>query len=269
MPELPEMETYRNLLTELVAGRRITDARVNRPKSINIPPDPFRKELVGRTVTEVHRRAKYLIFRLDSGYNLLLHLMLGGWMHFGSEEDKPDRNTQVEIDFGPKTLYFIGLRLGFLHLLSDEALAEELRELGPEPLDARYTEQEFRERLAGKKGALKPLLTDQHWVAGIGNCYSDEICFDAGLLPTRKCGELEANAARALYRSIANVLQRAILKGGYMENPLYNGDRLTGGYNDACLVYDRGGEACFRCGHPIVFERIWSRKVFYCFHCQR
>ncbi|GIP32653.1 Fpg/Nei family DNA glycosylase [Paenibacillus sp. J2TS4] len=269
MPELPEMETYRMLLTKLVVGKPITDVRVGRPKSINVLPDRFHGELVGRTIMEIQRRAKYLIFRLDSGSSLLLHLMLGGWMHFGTEADKPDRNTQVEIDFGAGTLYFIGLRLGFLHLLTEPQLSERLGELGPEPLALDFSEATFRERLQSKKGALKPLLTNQQWIAGIGNCYSDEICFEAGLLPTHNSGEIGPDVASALFRSMRTVLQRAIHKGGYMENPLYCGDGLTGGYNDAYLVYDRGGEACYRCGHSIVSDHLSSRKVFYCSNCQR
>ncbi|MCZ8515861.1 endonuclease VIII [Paenibacillus filicis] len=268
MPELPEMETYRRLLAENLVGRKITGVAVNREKSVNMPEPLFAAKLMNRTVTDISRRAKHLLFHLDSDETLLLHLMLGGWMHLGTEQDKPDRSTQVELSFSTFTLYFIGLRLGYLHLLNDEVLRLHLAPLGPEPLSSGFTETFFSGMVKRKKGTLKLQLVDQKWIAGIGNCYSDEICFAAKLLPTRRIDELSPGETGNLYHSIHLVLNDAIRKGGYMENPLFAGDALTGGYNDSCLVYDRGGEQCGRCGGEIVQDEISARKMFYCPGCQ-
>ncbi|SEM94611.1 formamidopyrimidine-DNA glycosylase [Mesobacillus persicus] len=152
MPELPEMETYRRLLSERIVGKPITDIEVNRDKTINAPPRQFVEELKGKTITAVGRRAKHLIFELSTGKSLLLHLMLGGWMYYGSDEDNPDRTKQVTLSFGQQKLYFIGLRLGFLHLYNAKELASELSDLGPEPLDPGFTYEKFHEIFADRKG---------------------------------------------------------------------------------------------------------------------
>ncbi|MFC3771924.1 Fpg/Nei family DNA glycosylase [Paenibacillus sp. GCM10012303] len=268
MPELPEMETYRMLLSQRMLHQPIVTVEVEREKSINVPFEAFRQRVEARSVTGISRRAKHLLFHLNSGDILLLHLMLGGWMFYGTEEEKPDRTTQVVLSFGQRNLYFIGLRLGFLHLLSREEADSRLAELGPEPLEPGFSEADLQRRLMRKRTMLKPALADQKTIAGIGNCYSDEICFDAGLLPTRKTYSLSPSDFGALYRSMNRVLREAIRFGGYMEDPLFPGDALTGGVNSRCTVYDRGGEPCIRCGSPIVQEELASRKVFYCTNCQ-
>lgn len=268
MPELPEMETYRKLLMEKVGECAITHAEVNRVKSINISPDQFGLELIGKRIVKVERRAKYILFQLDSGKWLLLHLMLGGWMFYGKEEDKPNRTFQVILRFGEYSLYFIGLRLGYLHLLTTEELAEKLAGLGPEPLESTFTAGQFLDMWKRKGGRIKTALVNQNFISGIGNCYSDEICFHAGLLPMRKGKELSPEEVFRLYHSIQTILHEAIEYGGYMEYPFYRGDRLTGSYDEKCKVYDRGDQPCVHCQQPIIKEEISSRKVFYCKNCQ-
>lgn len=139
MPELPEMETYRQQLTRLIQGAPITGAEVTRPKSLNVEPETFIHKLTGNRIVRIDRRAKHLLFHLVTGEVLLLHLMLGGWMFYGTEDEKPDRTTQVVIHFGTKHLYFIGLRLGYLHMHTLPEVDLLLGKLGPEPLDSSFT----------------------------------------------------------------------------------------------------------------------------------
>ncbi len=268
MPELPEMENYRTLLTSKIEGKLITGAQVNRDKSINMPPDEFINRVNNRTIITIERRAKHLLFHLDSEDVLLLHLMLGGWMFYGTEEEKPQRTVQVQLSFGDKHLFFIDLRLGYLHLHSSSGIEDQLSHLGPEPLDAHFTEMMFSEMISAKRGILKTLLVDQHFISGIGNLYSDEICYDSRLLPTNKSNELTPTQTSRLYQSIRSVLPEAIRYGGYMEDPFYRGDTLTGTYNSHCKVYDEEGKPCLRCGHPIIKREISSRKCFFCNNCQ-
>ncbi|MDF2680729.1 MAG: Fpg/Nei family glycosylase [Brevibacillus sp.] len=268
MPELPEMETYRRLLQQQIGGLTITDTHVDREKTINLPVDRFAQIIRGNRLTLIDRRGKHLLFHLENSYVLLLHLMLGGFLYLGTAEDKLSRTSQVTLSFGSRILYFHGLRLGYLHLLTTEQIDERLADLGPEPLATAFTASHLAQLLSGKRGILKTALVDQHWLAGIGNCYSDEICFHAGILPTRRIPELSPEDGTRLYHSMQAVLSEAMQFGGYMETPLYQGDGLTGGYNDRCRVYDRGGEPCLRCGHAIVGDRLSSRKVFFCTHCQ-
>ncbi|WP_449536581.1 bifunctional DNA-formamidopyrimidine glycosylase/DNA-(apurinic or apyrimidinic site) lyase [Ferdinandcohnia sp. Marseille-Q9671] len=268
MPELPEMETYKNLLQLKVAGHTIQSVEVNREKSINTPVSDFTRELVGTKIISVKRRGKHLIFELETGKRLLLHLMLGGLMYIETENDTISRTKQVILSFASHHLTFIGLRLGYLHLLTPKEIDDEFSDLGPEPLQPDFTPQQFEKLIENKRGRLKTTLVDQHFIAGIGNCYSDEICFEAGLLPTRTFDTLDETQTEKLYHSIQSVLQEAIRFGGYIEQPLFKDDQLTGGYNEKCKVYDREGQTCIRCGSKIVKKLISSRKTFFCANCQ-
>lgn len=269
MPELPEMETYRNLLLPRLRGQRITHVHVGRERSLNLPSAEFIRSVQHSTVMDVKRRAKYLLFQLDTDHVLLLHLMLGGLLYWGTEEDKPDRTVQITLSFGKDRLYFIGLRLGYLHLHSAESVRTLLSKLGPEPLASDFGLEQFRKAMAGKRGKLKTTLTDQTVLAGIGNCYVDEICHAAGLRPDRTLSSLSDQEMASLYDGLRSVLAEAVSVGGYMEVPLYAGDRLTGGYNARCRVYDREGEPCPRCGSAIIRLELASRKTFLCPGCQR
>lgn len=268
MPELPEMERYREALAQHFVGKQITGVEINREKSINFPTAVFVKEVQGTTVTSIQRRAKHLLISLSSGKYLLLHLMLGGWLYIGSDADSPERTKQVILSFGEKKLFFIGLRLGYLHLVQEDERNQKFDELGPEPFDPALHFEDFKNRLQTRKKAIKTILVDQTFIAGIGNCYSDEICFAAKVRTTKKAAELGEDQIRALFAAIQPVLTSALQYGGYMDHPIFGGDKLTGGYNDHLLVYDREHLPCRRCGSSIIKLEIISRKSFICPNCQ-
>jgi len=268
MPEWPEMEHYRRLLMERIGGRKITGAEIGRPRSINVDPDEFTRETVGSVVWYVEHRGKYLIFHLDTGKRLLLHLMVGGSLFFGTGEEKPDRTAQITIRFPHGNLYFIGLRLGYLHLLTVKEANARLQELGPDPMDRRLDARAFAARFAGKRGMLKPALTDQSAVAGIGNCYADEMLHLAGIRPDVPVPRVDADAWQRLHGAMRTVLEEAAAHGGYMEMPLYAGDTQTGKAVRLLQVYDREGEPCPKCGGPIVKTELSGRKTFFCPACQ-
>ncbi|RFB18760.1 bifunctional DNA-formamidopyrimidine glycosylase/DNA-(apurinic or apyrimidinic site) lyase [Bacillus sp. HNG] len=268
MPELPEMETYKNLLQRKLAGHTIKDVEVNREKSINSSVADFKNQLIDNKITHIHRRGKHLIFNLASGKALLLHLMLGGLMYIESDDDIISRTKQVILSFDSHRLTFIGLRLGYLHLLTSKEVEEEFADLGPEPLEPSFTVQTFQQLTESKKGKIKSTLVDQQFIAGIGNRYSDEICFAAGLLPTRKLNSLDQSQFLKLHASIRSVLQEGIRYGGYIDLPLFKGDQLTGGFQGKFKVHDREGEPCTRCGSVIVKKDVSSRKTFFCANCQ-
>ncbi|MFG6495021.1 DNA-formamidopyrimidine glycosylase [Fictibacillus sp. UD] len=267
MPELPEMETYREFLSHNILHKPITNVEINREKSINQSVQSFTDAILGKNITSIKRRAKHLIFELSSGNYLLLHLMLGGLMFLGNTNNSPDRTKQIILSFGELQLNFIGLRLGYLHLLSKEELDEKLQDLGPEPLQLNI--DDFENRIQTKRGSLKPLLVDQKFIAGIGNCYSDEICFQAKIDPFRKASDLSVTEIKQLFDSMKPVLTRAIKYGGYMDFPMYEGDKKTGGYNSNTLVYEREGETCNRCGAEIKRAESTTHKSFYCPNCQK
>src|SRR5690606_13822444 len=150
-------------------GHVIQDVEVNREKSINTSVSDFTKELVGNKITQIHRRGKHLFFDLESGNKLLLHLMLGGLMYIETNNDTISRTKQVILRFASHQLCFIGLRLGYLHLLTPDQVESELADLGPEPMQAGFTLQSFEDLVENKRGMLKTTLVDQDFIAGIGN----------------------------------------------------------------------------------------------------
>jgi formamidopyrimidine-DNA glycosylase len=267
MPELPEMENYRLLLSRLIMNKPIKDITITREKTINKDVGIFRKGVLQHAIVSIERRAKHLLFILDSGSVLLLHLMLGGSMFYG--EEAPERTAQVIFYFDEFNLYFLGLRLGYLHLHNSDEVKHVLAKLGPEPLDYHFKIEDFLLRLKGRRTNLKVTLVDQSVISGIGNCYSDEICFVAQLLPTRRVNSLTEEERKQLYQAMQTVLKEAIHYGGYMDSPLYEGDRLTGQFDARCRVYDRGGEPCVRCGNLLVKEEVSAKKCYYCRHCQK
>ncbi|MDY0406824.1 DNA-formamidopyrimidine glycosylase [Virgibacillus sp. 179-BFC.A HS] len=260
MPELPEMENYKNYLQQKVVGKTVTHVAVNREKSVNLPAAAFIEQVTNQQITAVNRRAKYLVFHLQNGSSLLLHLMLGGWMFYGDETDKPDHTVQVQLTFGDKRLYFFGLRLGYLHLLNATQLDEEFADLGPEPLTGNLPQDVFTNQLKSKRGKLKAALLDQSFIAGIGNRYSDEILWQAQLKPQRDADELNIDEALGLYQSIKMILQEAIKSGGYMDEPFFSGDGKTGGYKQKMRVHGLQGKPCQRCGTPIVEKKLLPVK---------
>lgn len=269
MPELPEMEHYRIQLSKYLLDKPITEVEVNREKSLNITSDQFREGLIGRKIIFIERRAKHLLFHLDNGRRLLLHLMLGGLIYLGGQDDRPNRSTQIEISFGPDlVLYFIGLRLGYLHEMSAKEAEDTLSHLGPEPFGKKMNLAVFSQVLRKRRGSLKTVLVNQEVIAGIGNCYADEIAFAAGIMPTVKVQNLGEDDLNRLYEAMRETLSEMTAAGGYMEMPLTHEDTVTGGAKDRLHVYDREGEACPRCGDKIVKVEMNGRKVFYSPGCQ-
>ncbi|GGH76416.1 formamidopyrimidine-DNA glycosylase [Pullulanibacillus pueri] len=268
MPELPEMENYKRLLHPMLRNKTVDAVVINRSKSVNEPENIFMKNITGKEIIAIDRRAKYLLFHLDSGHVLLLHLMLGGKLFFGKEEDSPDRTKQIIMTFGEDRLFFIGLRLGYLHILTPADIEEQLGHLGPEPLDSSFTLDVFKESLTHKRTNIKNVLLDQDIIAGIGNRYSDEICFEAKILPKRKTIDLAETEVQALFQAIKMVLTEAVAAGGYMDQPLFKGDNQTGRYLPHFKVHGKEGAICPRCGGTIEMETMASRKVYYCPQCQ-
>ena len=271
MPELPEMENYLLLLSPLVIGKEIQKAEIRRDKTINLPAESFSSLVEGELITAIERRGKQLLFHLSNSYTLVLHLMLGGWLYYkdgDKQEEGPTSQVIFSFEAGQK-IYFCNLRLGYLHIYPTNNISEVLREMGPDVFSNHFTLEYLTSILKNKKAQLKPIMINQKLMAGVGNAYSDEICYGAKIRPTIKANSLNSAEIRELYDQSRKVLQRAVDYGGYMEEPLHEQDHLTGGYNQHFYVYDREGEQCFRCAGQIVKEIKAGRKIFYCPACQR
>ena len=279
MPELPEVETLRRDLEKEVVGKRIKQVDVSGMRSIRRHPNKkhFAGKLEGRKITGIDRRGKYLLVKLEGGDILVVHLGMSGQLlrSKGAAREKPDKHTHVVITFTQAgRLRFVDPRtFGELFVTTPEELPDEVPELGHlgfDPLDDMMSWTHFGGMLQDRKAKLKALLMDQKFVAGIGNIYSDEILFAAGLRYDRTSDSLSTQEVRRLYRSMVETLQEAIKhRGSSLADEQYRdlfGE--IGDFQSLHKVYDRAGEACRRCRSTIVRVKANGRSSFLCPQCQ-
>jgi len=271
MPEIPEIETVRRQLEANVVGKRISQVIVNREKTLNVPAEEFMRVLTERRMISVRRRAKQIIMSFDNNCSVVVHFMLEGFMRlFYSDEEIEGRPSVALLLTGNEKLGLYKLNLGYAHLsyTTDLAKLEELVDLGPEPLDTAFTYKQFADLLNERKGMIKPLLMDQQFIAGIGNVYSNETLFCAGVLPERKVSSLSEEEKKKLYDCIREILKEAIELGGVYEEKFTSDDELTGRYEARLKVAYRTGQPCYTCGHLIETKRVGGRNAFFCTVCQ-
>ena len=278
MPELPEVETIRRDLEKEVVGRRIKAVEVSGLRSIRRhgTKKQFISRLEGRKVTGVERRGKYLLVRLEGGELLVVHLGMSGqllWSKAGKEERA--RHTHVVITFAtPGQLRFLDPRtFGELFVTAADELdaaVPELAHLGFDPVAEAISWTRFGELLHARHRKLKDLLMDQRFIAGIGNLYSDEILWSAGLRYDRPSDDLTSQEIRRLYRAMSEVLHDAIKhRGSSLADEQYRDlYGVVGGYASEHHVYDREGQPCHRCRSPIVRIKYGGRSHFSCERCQ-
>jgi formamidopyrimidine-DNA glycosylase len=278
MPELPEVEVMRRDLEKEIVGKKIKTVEVSGTRSVRRHRNKkdFTSQVEGRKIVSVQRRGKYLVMRLDGPEALVVHLgMSGQQLRAKSAREKAPKHTHVVITFTQGGLLrFVDPRtFGEMFVTKFDELeeqVEELAHLGLDPLETAMSWELFGRMLAEKKARLKPLLMDQKFIAGIGNVYSDEILFEAGLNWERQSDSLSQQEVRRLYRAISETLQDAVkYRGSSLADEQYvDLFGKPGEYQSHHQVYGREGEACMRCRRPIQRSRYSNRSTFYCAACQ-
>jgi formamidopyrimidine-DNA glycosylase len=298
VPELPEVETLRQDLSREVVGRKIKAVAVANGRSVrrHASAKAFRAPLEGRTIKWVGRLGKYLVVALDSGDSLVVHLgMSGQLLRVKSAKEPKVKHTHVVITFtqagelryvDPRTFgeMFVstpptkpdGTKLSPVSQSpggDGEAVRKavpELAHLGFDPIEDLISWDRFGLMLRQHKAGLKSLLMDQSFMAGIGNLYSDEILFAAGLRYDRISDQLSATEVRRLYRALVETLAEAIKhRGSTLADEQYRdlfGE--VGDFQGQHQVYNREGQPCRRCRTPITRLKVGGRSTFFCDHCQ-
>ena len=278
MPELPEVEVVRRDLEREVVGKKIKGVDVDGMRSIRRyrQRKQFTSELDGRKITAVGRRGKYLVVRLDDGNALIIHLgMSGQLLRAKSARETVPKHTHVTITFtqGGQLRFVDPRTFGEMFVTPfdgiDEAV-DELAHLGIDPLESAMSWDYFGELVSQRHVKLKAALMDQKFLAGIGNIYSDEILFNAGLRWDRMSDSLSPEEVRRLYRALIETLQDAVkYRGSSLADEQYvDLFGKPGEYQEHHQVYGREGEACARCRRPIQRARYSNRSTFYCDACQ-
>jgi len=272
VPELPEVETLARDLCRLACGAEFKAVTVYWPRSVAMPSaEELVQGLPGQRVLTVGRRGKFLHFSLSGPSHLLIHLRMSGHVQVGPATAPLDAHARVVFDLtdGRRLVFSDPRKFGRLYWLTRPDLV--LGALGPEPLADDLTLDAFRNLLARRKGALKPLLLNQALLAGMGNIYTDEALFRAGLHPLRKANTLTADEVERLYTAIRDVLQQAIgNRGTTLADARYRDAEGQPGHNRENLrVYRHTGEPCPRCGTPIERTVVGGRGTHFCPHCQK
>ena len=277
MPELPEVEVVRRDLEREVVGKRIKAVEVDGMRSVRRHHNrkQFINRLEGKRITGVQRRGKYILARLDDGDVLVIHLgMSGQLLRAKTARETRSKHTHVVITFtqGGQLRFVDPRTFGEMFVTAADALnkVSELNHLGIDPLETAMSWEQFGQLISERHAKLKPLLMDQKFLAGIGNVYSDEILWGAGLRWDRMSDSLSSQEIRRLYRSMVETLQDAVkYRGSSLADEQYVD--LFGRPGDFQLhhnVYARDGEYCRRCRHVIRRERFGGRSTFYCEACQ-
>jgi len=278
MPELPEVEVMRRDLDKEVVGRKIKSVEVTGTRTVRRHKNrkEFTDRLAGHKITAVQRRGKYLVLRLDGGDALVVHLgMSGQLLRAKTAREKAPKHTHVVITFVQGGLLrFVDPRtFGEMFVTAYDGIDEQVKELahlGVDPLEHPISWIDFGRMLATRSTRLKALLMDQTFIAGIGNLYSDEILFNAGLRWDHMSDSLSEQEIRRLYRAISETLQDAVKhRGSSLADEQYvDLFGKPGDYQQFHQVYAREGQPCPRCRQTIVRSRFSNRSTFYCEACQ-
>ncbi len=271
VPELPEVETIRRDLEPLVVGRTITGVDVD-PATIHLlaaaPVEVLRENLVGRTITSLGRRGKYLLLGLHDGRTLVIHLRMTGrllWRDSDALREQYER-ARLVLDDGHDLRWSDLRKFGTWRIYDD--LAPLLAKLGPEPIDAAFTLRQFRAALANRTAPIKAVLLDQRRMSGLGNIYVDEALFEAGIRPDTPAGSLSPAAQKRLYESSRTVLERGIENRGASFRDYVDGQGNEGRQHMFVKVFRRTGKPCYTCASPIERSVVGGRSTHYCPKCQ-
>lgn len=273
MPELPEVETIRRELRGKIRNRRIIDCTVLRPEIIAHPdPAAFCQGLKGEEILDVGRKAKYLIFLLGHGKQMVIHLRLSGTMSVLVPGQPQEKYARLTLQLEGCTLSFNEPRLlGRAYLIRNEEVIPELKGfygLGSEPISDSFDYEYLKGKLKHRKAIIKSLLLDQRVCAGMGNIYSDEALFRAGIRPTRRANRITDRELRALHRSLIQVIREGIENFGTSVSDYRRTDGTDGKFQKRLCVYGRENEPCRKCGTRIKIKKIGNRGTRYCPKCQ-
>lgn len=278
MPELPEVQTIVSDLNKILPGLKIADVWTDWFEN-------FKKELIGKKILNLQRRAKFILINLSENKTLIIHQKLTGHLLYGKWKWKENGWTSIisgPIQNDPRNRFLhliLNLSNGFQLALSDlrkfakvliwdtdelENLAD-IKNLGPEPLSKEFTFEKFQEIFSKKRGKIKQVLMDQGVISGIGNIYSDEILWEASVHPLKPTPTLHIEELKKIYKAIPKILNRAIRAGGDSMSDYRRPSGEKGGYQNIQNAYQMDGTKCKkRDGGIIERIKISGRSAHFC-----
>ena len=272
MPEIVEIEILKKESLELLKGKEIKETIVNKETILNVSGREFSRFTTGVKIINARRKGKVLILDLSNEHSIAIHFLLTGFMKLVEKCDK----SKVQIGFilsNGKCLYIGGImRGGFVKLIKSINVFEDesLKKLGIDAMSPDFTIDVFnRILLENKKKRIKQILMNQNIIAGIGNAYSDEILFRAGVMPDRKVYTLTKEEISKIYNAIFEVFKEAEKYGGESELTFVHLNGKKGEYQKHFKVHKMAGKLCPNCGGEIKVMKINGRSSYYCPKCQK
>jgi formamidopyrimidine-DNA glycosylase len=274
MPEIPDLEAIRGFLNERIVGVEVTRAEALIPHVVRSGAADFEATLTNNRFGEVLRRGKFLLFGLADERVLVVNPMLAGRFQYlqPAERKRPKTCVVMQLENGWQLRYSDRLLMGKIYVVPSDAImtVPMFAEMGPDALEV--SEAEFRERIKKHSGAIKNILTNHKFIAGIGNAYSDEILFEARIAPFRKRTTLSDAEIGALYRAIGKTLQRSIK----IVREQFKDELDYSEWRDHLKIHRKGGDGkdkqegrCPRCGTHITEIAPSQRVTSYCRTCQK
>lgn len=287
MPELPEVETIRRGLVSEIIDQEITQIEVRLSKMIKTSEEEFQKSIQGNFFSHIDRQGKLLIFHLKNTPHqaMLLHLKMTGQLIYRHENTQvagghpwptyngelPNKYSHVIFTFanGARLFFNDQRQFGYLKLVDQDFVMQEREKYGIEPLTQAFTRQAFFQLFEKRKTTVKALLLNQKIISGIGNIYTDEICFFARVNPNRVVNTLTPIEINTLYDATQTIIDTAIKHSGTTISDYVNTNGLRGNYSDYLYVYGRAGEPCQRCSGIITKDQVAGRGTHWCPECQK
>ena len=257
MPELPDVEVFRRYVNSTSLKQKIRNVEVEDKDILdNISSRSFQIKLKGETLKSATRHGKYLFISLNRDDKLLLHFgMTGKLKYYKNENDKPEY-SKVIFDFtnGYHLSYICPRKLGKISLIKDKEKFISEKKLGPDPLSDDFNWKDFKDLFEDRRGKIKSGLMNQKVIAGIGNVYSDEILFHAGVHPFTEIKKLSERELKKIYKQLKSVIKKAIDANADHEK-----------FPKNFLVTKRkDGEKCPKCGGTIKQKKYSGRSAHFC-----
>lgn len=273
MPELPEVETVKKGLQELIIGEEIAKVTVYYERIIqNTSILDFCESLIGQKIVDITRKGKYLIFIL-SDFILVSHLRMEGKYFVKNQEEKAKHEHIIFSFKSGKTLRYHDTRkFGTMDLFKTTNLEEVLRskplvDLGKEPLEIGFDAKYLKLKVKKSSRAIKAILLDQTIISGLGNIYANEVCFYARLNPSEPANTLTDEDFENIATGAKQVITKAIALGGTTIRTFVNVHEIDGRFQNELMVHMK--ENCSICGTKITKEFVSGRGTYYCKKCQK
>jgi len=272
MPELPEVETVKNILSPLIVSRTIKEIEIIYPRLIQSDINLFKSNIINRKIVSLSRKGKYLILDLDDDYELIVHFrMEGKFFNLPSLENNINKATSLyfKLDNDTYLLFNDTRKFGVMYLKKKDELynTKPLTEVGPEPWEIDKSSY-LLEKYKNINKPIKETLLDQKIMAGLGNIYADEVLFKSQISPFMKAKEINDKQAEAILANSIVVLRKAIDKGGSTIKSYHPSKGVSGNFQNELFAYGREGKQCLICNHKMEKRYVNGRGTTYCPSCQ-